>query len=143
MSKDVVTLRQNGDAVDWHALSKVMEAVGFGWREPALLAQIFAGSFAVCFAYEGDKLVGAARAISDGVRSSAIYDVVVLPESQGHGIGRRIMEDLLARLPSRSVLLLSVPAQCPFYEKLGFRMLKTAMVKHEDPTYFIQGGYME
>ena len=139
----MVTLRQNGEAVDWHAMAKLMEAVGFGWREPALLAQIFAGSFAVCYACNGDKLVGAARAISDGVRFPAVYDVAVLPEYQGRGIGRRIMEDLLPRLPSRSVLLLSVPAECAFYEKLGFRLLKTAMVKHEDPAYFIQGGYME
>ena len=129
--------------MDWQAVALVMAAVGFERREPALLARLFAGSYAVGFAYDGDRLVGAARAISDGVRSSAVYDVVVLPEYQGQGVGRRIMEDLLARLPGRSVMLVSVPAQCAFYEKLGFRRLRTAMAKHKDPTLFIESGCME
>jgi GNAT superfamily N-acetyltransferase len=46
--------------------------------------------------------------------------VVVSPESQGLGIGRRLMEQLLADIAPRSVMLLATAAGRPLYQTLGF-----------------------
>ncbi len=47
-------------------------------RTPEQYAAAFANSV-VRLAYDGDRLVGVARAISDGVRCAAVFDVCVLP----------------------------------------------------------------
>lgn len=136
-------LRSDFAGVDWNDLAALIEAAGLGQRDPALLERVFRGSYATVLAYEDGRLVGAGRAISDGVTSSAIYDLVVAPDRQGRGLGKALMQDLLARLPARSVMLLSVPREQGFYAKLGFRRLKTAMLKHEQAQYWIDGGYMD
>ena len=38
------------------------------------------------------ELVGFARAVSDGVGFAYLADVFVLPEHQGHGLGKRLMQ---------------------------------------------------
>lgn len=73
----------------------------------------------------------AARAISDGVACSAIYDVAVDPALQGQGVGRALTA-LLARLPKRSVMLVSTMGNEDFYRKLGFRKMRTAYILMED-----------
>src|SRR5437763_6997325 len=46
--------------------------------------------------------------------------VVVSPDSQGLGIGRRLVERLLADAAPRAVMLLATPAGLPLYKRLGF-----------------------
>ena len=47
-------------------------------------------------AWDGDRLVGFARAISDGATNAYVSTVAVLPEHQKRGIGREIIQRLLA-----------------------------------------------
>jgi ribosomal protein S18 acetylase RimI-like enzyme len=138
-------LTYHGDCtrVQWHVLANIIEQAGLGTRTPALVERAFRGSYTCCFAEEDGTLVGAGRAISDGVSNSAIFDVVVLPAKQGKGIGKAIMHSLLERLPQRSVLLVSVPSQRKFYEKLGFHKLKTAYLRHEDIERWVRDGYID
>ncbi len=136
------TLKTDNDNIDWQSLARVIHEAGLGTRTPEIVEQVFKGSYAACYAFEGHELVGAGRAISDGVTSSVIYDVVVLPNRQRQGIGTMIVEDLLHRLPKSSVMLLSVPGKCEFYRKFGFGLLKTAMLKHKNQAYWVANGYM-
>lgn len=76
-------------------------------------------------ALDGERLVGFARAFSDGVLYGSIHDVVVDPAYRGNGLGRRMMEALLAhpliaRLPS---LGLSTLDRMRFYESFGFKVI--------------------
>jgi aralkylamine N-acetyltransferase len=132
----------NCDRVNWIELAQVIEQAPLGTRDALSVERIFRGSYICCFVENGDTLIGAGRAISDGASNSAIFDVVVLPEYQGKGIGKSIMEHLLARLPKRSVLLVSVPRQQEFYAKLGFHKLKTAYLRHENIERWIRDGYI-
>lgn len=136
-------LRRGNQEIDWIALTRLIDLAGLGKREPTEVEQAFKASFAVSYYIRDEKIIGAGRAISDGVTSSVIYDVVVLPDCQGQGIGKLVMLDLLAQLPPRSVMLLSVPEKIGFYQKFGFNTLKTAMMKHENPEFWIANGYME
>lgn len=129
--------------IHWHELATVIERAPLGKRDPDFVEKTYCGSYIYCFVEDNGKLIGAGRAISDGVSNSAIYDVVVLPEYQGKGIGKSIVQYLLDRLPRRSVLLVSAPKQEDFYRKLGFHKLKTAYLRHEEIERWISEGYIE
>ncbi len=141
-----VAFHDDSTRIDWAELARLLAAAGLGERDPGFTGRAFTGSYARCFAVAEDDdnramLIGAARAISDGVSVSAIYDVAVLPSHQGESVGRGLMEGLLARLPARQILLVSAPAQIGFYERLGFRRLQTAMARLAEPQRWEKLGY--
>ena len=138
-----ITITDTIDDLDWVVLNDLLTR-GFGYaRSQEVVKQTFTGSYACCFAWQDGTLVGAARAISDGVACSAIYDVAVDPALQGQGVGRALMRALLARLPKRSVMLVSTMGNEDFYRKLGFRKMRTAYILMEDFRGWEAGGYLE
>lgn len=69
------------------------------------------------------SLVGLARAVGDGMYV-LIVDVMVLPSWQRRGIGRRLIERMVASYAvdhGNHVALFAAPDVAPFYEALGFR----------------------
>lgn len=120
--------------IDWSELCAVFEQAPLGTREPEKLRRAAEMSHTVCVAYDGSCIVGFGRAISDGEYQSAIYDIVVLPAYQGRGIGKAIVQALLAELPQEGgpVLIYVVPGKEGFYEKLGFSVLRTGMGRFPD-----------
>ncbi len=138
-----VSLSDDMLPVDWERLALIFKLAPLGTRDAAVLRQVFGNSGARCFAWDGTDLVGAGRAITDGVRYAVIFDVVVLPEYQGRGIGKQIMEFLISRSNAANVLLHAVPGREAFYQNLGFRKMKTAMGRFENPDAQQQWGYIE
>ena len=65
-------------------------------RSRAQLGRMLSGSQVVVSAWRGKELVGFGRATSDGVFRAVLWDVVVAEAQQGQGLGRRIVEELLA-----------------------------------------------
>jgi hypothetical protein len=55
-----------------------------------------------------------------GEDAAALGMVIVSSDAQGQGVGRRLMEAMLARLAGRTVVLNATAAGLPLYEKLGF-----------------------
>jgi GNAT superfamily N-acetyltransferase len=130
--------------VDWAEAAEIFRRAPLGTREPDKLRRACENSFLVCFAYDDDRLVGMGRALSDGQYQAAIYDLVVLPEYQGLGIGRQIMESIHGRLPVKTIILYAVPGKEPFYRKLGYYRLLTGMAKRdEDLEVFRSNGYID
>lgn len=75
-------------------------------------------------AYDGDRLVGFGRALSDGKLHALITEMIVLPEYQGQRIGWTILEFLTAkcrRHEIRDIQLFSARGKAGFYEKFGYR----------------------
>lgn len=73
--------------------------------------------------YDGDRLIGSGRIISDGVYQALIVDVIVLPEYQGNGIGKEIMKRLLKKCNENDVLMVSLfaaPGKSGYYNNFGF-----------------------
>lgn len=78
-------------------------------------------------AYDGDRPVGMTRVVGDGGYVYFICDVIVRPEYQSNGLGRRLIENTLSWLESQvepgetiMVNLMSAMGKEHFYEKLGF-----------------------
>ncbi len=91
-------------------------------RRPSQLRRMLSGSQVVVSAWKGGTLVGFGRATSDGVFRAVLWDVVVAEEHQGRGLGRRIVEELLASrhvADAERVYLMTTTGE-GFYERLGF-----------------------
>lgn len=138
-----VTLSDDATSVDWERLAMVFECAPLGRRDPVVLRRVFENSGVCCFAWADGKIIGAGRAITDRVRYAVIFDMVVLPEYQGRGIGTRIMDFLIDRTEAPNVLLHAVPGKEAFYRRFGFRKMTTAMARFENPEAQQRWGYIE
>ena len=119
--------------VDWQAIVDLLKEVGMAYHDPEVHKKAFEASHTAVFIYEGSRLIGFGRAISDGLYQGAIYDVAVLPEAQGKGIGKLIMQTIMARLPNCNLILYATPGMEGFYRKLGFGSMKTGMARFTNP----------
>ncbi len=70
-------------------------------------------------AWDGERLVGAIRVLSDGYLYSTIPEVIVDPEYRRRGIGRELMLQALELSATGVVLLGSPPESAGFFERLG------------------------
>lgn len=104
-----------------------------GWwplRTQEEIAQMLKDALSVG-AWEGDHLVGFARAVSDHHFRAFIEDVVVQPNYQRMGLGRLLLTKLLDALPQiETITLFCQPFLVPFYEEHGFRAFPSQMVMH-------------
>ena len=93
---------------------------------PQAEAALRTGLFSVTAFCEG-KAVGMGRLVGDGAMYWYIQDMAVLPEYQGRGIGKNIVERLLQHVYQNTldgtfttVGLMAAQGKEGFYEKLGF-----------------------
>lgn len=97
-----------------------------GWTiyasDPEKLRRAFENSLCVLAAYEGDTLVGILRAVGDGETVVFLQDILVRPDKQGQGIGRKLMAEFFRKYSHvRQVQLLTddTPATVGFYRAVG------------------------
>jgi ribosomal protein S18 acetylase RimI-like enzyme len=121
-------VQKDCEGVDWNAAAELVEAVGWGVRDPEQMKRAF-GKSRCAFVYHDELLVGMGRCIGDDEYYATIWDVIIRPGYQQMGLGRKIMEALLNDVKERQfIALTSTPGNEAFYGKLGFRLQKTAMV---------------
>ena len=99
----------------------LFRATHLGGRAGEKVRRAFENSSLVCFVFDGTRLVGMSRAITDWEYHAVIYDVAVHPDYQRQGIGSRMMREMLDRLPVWRVMLVSDEEDGRrFYRHLGF-----------------------
>jgi predicted GNAT family N-acyltransferase len=82
---------------------------------------MLAATSVVVGAWEGDRLVGFARAMSDGVYRALVDDVVVDQDRRGKGVGDELVRRLLDRLAGvEAVFLRCGEDLVPYYARHGF-----------------------
>lgn len=101
-------------------------SVGWGAYSdhPDVLAAAVAGSAHVVTARSDGRLVGLARVVSDGASICYLQDVLVHPGWRRRGVGRRLVETVLApygHVRQKVLLTDDEPGQHRFYESLGYR----------------------
>ncbi|MCG8636605.1 MAG: GNAT family N-acetyltransferase [Desulfobacterales bacterium] len=129
--------------IDWNTVSHLYKIAPLGDKKPEDLRTVFGNSRYTCFAFRGGQLIGAGRALADGVDCAYICDVVVHPECQGTGIGKGIMKRLMELSRGhKKIILYSNPGKEGFYEKLGFRSMKTAMAIFQDQAAAAARGFI-
>lgn len=136
-------IKQECDGVDWTAVSDTLKSVGMAYYEPDVHKKAFEASHTTVFIYHAKRLIGFGRAISDGAYQAAIYDCAVLAEYQGEGIGTKIMQNILPRVSHCNVILYSSPGKEGFYQKHGFRKMKTGMALFKKGEAMREAGFTE
>ena len=107
--------------VDLDQLATLFDAVGWQRRTTnrIRLVQLLSGSLWVVSAWEGNVLVGFARAISDGAFNAYISTVAVLPSHQKRGIGRALVRRLMEDRDGIQFVLHANDSAYPFYLHIG------------------------
>ena len=132
------------DAVNWDELSALYKVAPLGDKPAANLKIVFTNSRYRCFVRQSGRIVGVGRALADGVDTSYICDVAVLPAYQGTGLGKQIVGKLVELSRGhKKILLYAVPGKEPFYRKFGFARMKTAMAIFDDQALAKERGYVE
>ena len=100
-------------AVGWSDGSETPDMIKNGYNIPWI------NSTLVISAWDGDRLIGAVRVLSDTMFRSIIYDLLVLPEYQNKGIGKELLCSCIAHFP-KSEWLVQTTTSAGFYRKNGF-----------------------
>lgn len=112
---------QTTAGVDWQRLTADLIADDFdNGRTPEELKRSFDNSAVVAFAWDGDRIIGKARALSDGVCNAYVVDVWTHSDYRRRGIASRLMTLLTDRLEGQHVYLFTDDAEA-FYHSLGYR----------------------
>ena len=108
--------------IDIEQLAALFAIVGWQARatDRSRLRQQVVGAMFVVSAWDGDILVGFARAISDGATNAYISSVAVLPAYQRRGIGRELIRRLTRGRQNILFVLHAHTGATEFYLKCGF-----------------------
>ena len=94
-------------------------------KSPAAAAKSLPNSLFAVKVMSGGEAVGMGRVIGDGGCFLQVVDIAVVPEHQGRGVGRRIMQEVMAfieanALPGTYVSLITTDPD--FYARFGFKL---------------------
>lgn len=124
--------------IDFEQLQELFNESAF-WAQGRSIKDLsiaIANSEPVISVWDGERLIGFARATSDGIYRATIWDVVIHPDYQGAGLGRKLVETILSHPHVNRVerVYLMTTHQQRFYERIGFECnSSTTMVLYNQP----------
>jgi GNAT superfamily N-acetyltransferase len=137
------TFADHTAGLDWGELSELYRIAPLGDKPPDRLAVVYGNSMFCCLVRHGQRLVGAGRALADGLDAAYIADVAVHPDHQGRGLGQAIVRSLVRQCDGhRKIILYANPGAEPFYKRLGFLPMTTAMAIWQDPRSGVAAGLL-
>jgi ribosomal protein S18 acetylase RimI-like enzyme len=106
--------------IDWAQAKADLAADDFdNGRSPEALQRSFEQSQHVAFARDGDRVVGMARLLSDGVCNAYLVDVWTASPYRRRGIASTLVRMLMEQVPGQHIGLQTDGAQ-ELYASLGF-----------------------
>lgn len=124
-----VIIDESMEAIDWDQVKADLAADHFdNGRSPEALRRSFHDSQHVVFARDGERVVGMARMLSDGVCNAYLLDVWTATNYRRQGIGSEMVRFLAARVPGQHIGLQTEDAG-RFYASLGFEPQPVFMSK--------------
>jgi len=79
-------------------------------------------------AWDGTRLVGSIRILTDGYFFATIPEILVDPDYQRRGIGQRLMELALERAPRGKLAFGAQPQSVAFFDRIGCERKLTSFV---------------
>jgi GNAT superfamily N-acetyltransferase len=115
---------RTGSDLDLDAVIDVYRDSTLGERRPVddrdVMGRMLAGANLVVSAWDGDRLVGIARSLSDFAFCTYLADLAVRLAYQRQGIGRELVRQTQKGGKSATIFLFSAPAAEPYYPHIGF-----------------------
>jgi len=109
------------ESIDWDRAKADLAADHFdNGRTAGALRRSFEQSQHVAFARDGDRVVGMARMLSDGVCNAYVVDVWTKSDYRRRGIASTLMRMLADAVPGQHIGLQTDDAQA-LYESLGYK----------------------
>lgn len=116
---DTVRIEGSLAGVDWQVAKVDLAADDFdNGRSAIALRLAFERSQHVAMAWLGDRVIGMARLLSDGVSNAYLVDVWTQSAYRRQGVGRAMVEQLCSAVPGQHVGLQT--DQSVFYRSMGF-----------------------
>lgn len=120
---------RTADGLTQDALVALYSAVG--WTaytdEPDRLTAAVAASLHVVTAWDGERLVGLARVVGDGLTIAYLQDILVAPDHQRADVGRELFRrafEPYADVRQKLLLTDDEPQQLAFYTSMGFTEIR-------------------
>lgn len=110
---------------------RVFEASGISrpTKDIPRIAQMFANANVVISAWDGDRLIGVSRALTDYSYCCYLSDLAVDVAYQKLGIGRELIRRTQLIIGEEvSLILMSAPGAMAYYPKVGFALADNAYI---------------
>lgn len=120
----MITYRTGND-LDLDAVIELYRASTLGERRPAddreRMRLMLVNANLVVTAWDGERLVGIARSVSDFSFATYLSDLAVRLSHQKQGIGRELIRRTQEQGGKATVILLSAPKAVEYYPRIGMK----------------------
>lgn len=126
--------------IDLYQIQQLLNVSAF-WAKGRSIEDLgiaIANSDPVITVWDGERLIGFARATSDGIYRATIWDVAIDPEFRAVGLGSKLVETVLShpRMNRVERVYLMTTHKQRFYERIGFQANSTStMVLYNQPNF--------
>lgn len=126
----VITYKVNAK-IEPHQLSELFQLSGI--RRPAedlaRLKKMLDNANLLVSAWDGEKLVGVARALTDFSYCCYLSDIAVANQYQNQGIGQELVTEVQKQIGDESnLIVLSSQETMDYYPKIGFEVAANAFI---------------
>ena len=125
----MITYRTGND-LDLDEFIDVYVDSGLGERRPAddreRMKAMLEEANLVISAWDGDRMVGVCRSVTDWVYCTYLSDLAVRTSHQGQGVGREMVTRTRDAAPLATVILLAAPQAAGYYPKIGMEQHPSA-----------------
>ncbi len=136
-----ISWRFHQDKINWQELAELYRIAPLGQKSADDLKIVFSNSRFKCFIFDGNTLIGAGRALADGLDCSYIGDVAIHPDYQGRGLGTEVVKTLIQQSEGhKKIILYANPGKEGFYAHLGFKKMNTAMAIFQNEAQALERG---
>jgi GNAT superfamily N-acetyltransferase len=102
--------------------------------DPECIAAMLRHANLLCTAWDGDRLIGVARSVTDFSYCCYLSDLAVDVAYQSQGVGKELIRLTQSRLgPKCKIILLAAPKAESYYPKIGFSAHKSAWILSARP----------
>jgi len=143
-NKLIFKINPDLSAIDWVYICELFAKVNWRTRLPQEIEKAFKSSTWTLFVYKEEQLIAFGRTIDDGRYYAMLGDIVVDPDFQGNGLGKKIVSTLNGQLENyHFVTLTAAPGKENFYKSMGWKKQSTAFIWPQGPKQLRQHTELE